>query len=142
MREGLIRVSISTIGIKRGVGAAVCRIEGADGDRELGERRCAMQDGSRRHQIDDRRRQLAFKVIDIDRGIEQERYPGGNLQWIKRKIRLWPMRQRSRPATGIMAGDDRLNIRFQAQNPLAGVQLGLRTKVQNHQVRQAPQARR
>jgi len=45
-------------------------------------------------------------------------------------------------ATGIVAGDNRLNIRAQAQNPLAGVQLGLRTKVQNHQVRQAPQARR
>jgi hypothetical protein len=48
----------------------------------------------------------------------------------------------SRPATRIMAGDDRLNIRAQAQNPLADVRLGLRTKVQNHQVQQAPPARR
>jgi hypothetical protein len=63
-----------------------------------------MQDNSRRHQINNRRRQLALELVDIDRGIEQERYPGWNLQRIKGKIRFWPMRQWSRPTTGIIFG--------------------------------------
>ena len=58
---------------------------------------------------------------------------------MKRKIRFWPMHQRSRPTTGIIAGNDRLNVRFHAQNPLAGVQIGLRTTVKNHLGRQAQQ---
>ena len=80
---------------QRGSGAAIRRIEGADSDRELGKRWCTMQDGPRGHQIDDRPRQFALQLIDIDGGIEQERCLSGNLKWIKRKIRLQPMRQGS-----------------------------------------------
>src|ERR1035437_2193758 len=122
MREGLIRVSISTIGIR------VAWVRRSTGSRAPMGTESSASAGA------------PCKMVGG--GIKQERYSGGNLQWIKRKIRLWPMGQRLRPATGIMASEDRLNIRAQAQNPLAGVQLGLRTKVQNHQVRQAPQARR
>ncbi len=58
---------------QRGLSAAVRRIEGTDGDRDLSKCRCTMKDRSGRHQIDDRRWQFALKLINIDRGIEQER---------------------------------------------------------------------
>jgi hypothetical protein len=66
----------------------------------------------------------------------------GTLNASKRKVRLRQTRQTSRPATRIIAIEDRLNVRVQAQNPLAGVRPVLQTRVQNRQVQQAPQARR
>ncbi len=61
----------------------------------------------------------------------------GTLNASKRKVRLRQTRQTSRPATRIIAIEDRLNVRVQAQNPLAGVRPVLQTRVQNRQVQQA-----
>lgn len=83
-REGLIRESNRDNRSQSRLSAAIRRLERPDGDRELGKRRCAMQDGPRGDQVNDRPRQFALQLIDVDGGIEQDRCRGGDSKWIKR----------------------------------------------------------